>query len=54
MLILSAVVFGYGGVKTIQDVRAKRWIWAAVGSIVTIAVPAVLAIFAQLLIEYLR
>ena len=54
VIVLSVAVAGYGGAKTIQDVRAKRWSWAAIGLVVTIAVPTVLAIFAQLLAEYLR
>ena len=54
LLVLATVVVGYGGAKVIQDMRAKRWAWAAIGLVVTIAVPTVIAIFAQLLAQYLR
>ena len=54
LLVLAALVVGYGGTKTLQDVRAKRWGWAAIGLVVTIAVPTVIATFAQLLAQYLR
>ena len=54
LLVLATVVVGYGGAKVIQDMRAKRWAWAAIGLVVAIAVPTVIAIFAQLLAQYLR
>jgi hypothetical protein len=53
-VVLAVLVLGYGGAKTLQDFRAKRWLWSAVGLIVTIGAPTVLAIFAQLLAQYLR
>ena len=43
LLVLATLVVGYGGAKIIQDVRAKRWAWAAIGLVVTIAVPTVIA-----------
>jgi NhaP-type Na+/H+ or K+/H+ antiporter len=54
LVVLAVLVVGYGGAKTLQDVRAKRWAWSAVGLVLTISVPTTLAIFAQLLAEYLR
>ena len=54
LIALAALTVGYGGAKTIQDVRARRWSWAAIGLVVTIAVPMLIAIFAQLVAEFLR
>jgi hypothetical protein len=54
LIVLAVLTVGYGGAKTVQDFRAKRWLWSAVGLVVTIGAPVMLSVFAQLLAQYLR